>query len=302
MGSRAGRHGQWPGRQSRGLHQLHCGPTHRPGVLELSWYPNISDRFHELSVRLPREAFVTCVDVPGWDVKPHVFVKGAWLSALHLRPYSAFALVDAIGVTVALSSGKLAGANLVRLRDRIDHIAADAPNVAFLSFADSLLLKTNWFVGRYDTDISYSYEPEGLIALIPAIAKAYREEVGLGIYAVITQGANEYEDTALLHRSERGNHISLNSLGLPFAQLLAIDQAARTAIHIGRHPPTELYVDEYFLRSLRFRYGFERDALPKAPYTAPLRAIPGEYFCLDCQTIMQNLDPAGPRSREGHDA
>jgi hypothetical protein len=264
--------------------------------MELSWYPNISDRFHELSIRLPRSAFITCMDIPGWDVKPHVFVKSEWLATLHLRPYSAFALVDAIGVKHALSSGKLAGSLLVRLRDRIDQIAENTPKVAFLSFADSLLLKMNWFVGRYDTEVSYSYEPEGLIALIPAIAAVFREELGLSIYAVIAQGVNEYEDTALLHRSERGNHISLNSLGLPFAQLLAIDDAVRAAIRLGRHPPAELYLDEYFLRSLRFQYGFDRDALTKGPYEAPLRTVPGEYFCIDCQTILQNLDSVSPRS------
>ncbi|OAN56775.1 hypothetical protein A6A05_19590 [Magnetospirillum moscoviense] len=29
--------------------------------LELSWYPNIRDRFHEMRVHLPRSCFVTCV-------------------------------------------------------------------------------------------------------------------------------------------------------------------------------------------------------------------------------------------------
>ena len=117
--------------------------------LEVSWYPNIADRFHEVSIRLPRDAFIACVDTPRWDEKPHIFVKGSWLSALHLRPYSAFALVDAIGVKMALSKGMLTGSTLVRLRDRIDAIADASPGVAFVSFADSILLKMNWSVGQY---------------------------------------------------------------------------------------------------------------------------------------------------------
>ena len=32
-------------------------------ALEISWYPNIMDRFHEVSVLLPRYAFVACIDV-----------------------------------------------------------------------------------------------------------------------------------------------------------------------------------------------------------------------------------------------
>jgi hypothetical protein len=51
--------------------------------------------------------------------------------------------VDAIGVKAALSNGQLGGPALVRLRDRIDAIAATNAGVAFVSFADSLLLKVN---------------------------------------------------------------------------------------------------------------------------------------------------------------
>jgi hypothetical protein len=270
-----------------------------PESLEISWYPNIYDRFHEVWVRLPRAAFITCVKTPRWDEKPHIFVKGTWLSALHHRPYSAFALVDAIGVKVALSKGQLAGSTLVRLRDRIDTIAAANPRVAFVSFADSLLLKVNWFAGQYRSetgysDVSYSYAPESLITLMPTIAQAFKDEVGLGIYAAISQGVNEYEDTALLHRSKEGNHVSLNSLGLPFAQLLAIDGAVRKAIGEGQHSPAELYLDEQFYHSLRFMYGFDKDQLPQASYRAPLVSSLSQYVYTDCETILRNLDPSPP--------
>jgi hypothetical protein len=146
------------------------------GPLELSWYPNISDRFHEVWVRLPRDVFITCVHTPHWDDKPHIFVKGSWLSSLHLRPYSAFALVDAIGVKDALFNGRLAGPTLVRLRDRIDAIAAANPGVVFVSFADSILLKMDWFVGQYDSDVNYSYEPESLVTLMPPLAQAFKRK------------------------------------------------------------------------------------------------------------------------------
>ena len=117
-------------------------------ALEISWYPNIFDRFHEVTVVLPRDEFVACIDVYDYDEKPHIFVKGEWLTALHLRPYSAFALIDAIGVKNALTTGQLSGRKLITLRERIDEIADATPGVAFVSFADSLLLKANWFVGK----------------------------------------------------------------------------------------------------------------------------------------------------------
>jgi len=265
-------------------------------ALELSWYPNVFDRFHEVTVVLPREAFAACVDVYDYDEKPHIFVKGEWLTTLHLRPYSAFALIDAIGVKRALTAGQLSGHKLITLRDRIDEIADATPSVAFLSFADSLLLKANWFVGQYDSEISYSYEPETLIRLFPMVAAVYREVLGMPIYATITQGMNEYEDTSLIHQSSGGAHVSLNSLGLPFAQLLAIDEAARNAIRSGHHDRYELYVDDLFFHSLRFKYGFDKHAQPSASYIAPLSATPRKYYCTTASTILDNLDLTPPPS------
>ena len=271
-----------------------------PDALEISWYPNIFDRFHELSVLLPRSAFVACVDIYDYDEKPHIFVKTEWLSGLHLRPYSAFALVDAIGVKAALLRCTLSGGKLVQLRDRIDQIADANPGVAFVSFADSLLLKANWFVGQYDSDIKYSYEPETLIRAMPQIAAAYQEVLDMSIYATVAQGVNEYEDTALLHRSASGSHVSLNSLGLPFAQLLAIDEAARSAIRSKRHVPCELYVDELFFHSLRFKYGFDKHRQPHAPYLAPMSSTPGKYYCTTTTVLLENLDttPQTPRRKK----
>jgi hypothetical protein len=58
-------------------------------ILELSWYPNTSDRFHEVHVHLPRSAFVACVDMPNYSDRTRVFVTGDWLTGLHRRPYTA---------------------------------------------------------------------------------------------------------------------------------------------------------------------------------------------------------------------
>lgn len=260
--------------------------------IELSWYPNIFDRFHEVAILLPRNAFVICVECPGYDEKTRVFVRSKWLSAIHLRPYSAFALVDAIGVKSALLNDQLGGPKLVSLRDRIDEIAAHNPGIAFVSFADSLLLKANWSIGSYDSDVEYSYIPESLLKPLHEIAEAYQDVLGMQVYAVIAQGVNEYEDASLTHTSLSGNHISLNSLGLPFAQLLSIDNAARTAIRNGLHAPSELYIDEKFFHSLGFRYGFNKKALPKAAYTAPMSTTVSHYYCASRDAVLSNLDPA----------
>jgi hypothetical protein len=259
-------------------------------VLELSWYPNIHDRFHEVTVTLPRDQFIVCVGSPQCDEKFHIFVRSSWLTNLHLRPYSAFALVDAIGVKNAISRQQLSSGKLVELRSRIDFVAEQNPGISFVSFADSLLLKSNWSVGKFDTNVTYTYEPEALVKLLPQISSIYRDVLGLRIYAAITQGLNEYYDQTLLHISNSANHVCLNSLGLPFAQLLAIDDAVRNAIRQGTHAPADLYIDDLFYHSLRFRHGFDKYTQPSASYHAPLSEIPSAYYHCSLEAILNNLD------------
>ncbi len=117
--------------------------------IELSWYPNTHDRFHQVRITLPRSAFIICVGSWQFDYDPVIFVRGDWLTNLHLRSHSVFALIDAIGVKSALARGALTRPELIKLRDRIDVIAAANPTVAFVSWADSLLLKSNYSVGQY---------------------------------------------------------------------------------------------------------------------------------------------------------
>lgn len=133
-----------------------------------------------------------------------------------MKTYSVFALIDAIGVKTALANGTLTRHKLIKLRDRIDEIATRYPTLAFVSFADNLLVKSNWRVGHWDSKLTYSYEPEFILRLLPEISSAYHEILDMNIYAVIAQGNNEYYDDNLLHISASQNHISLNSLGLPF--------------------------------------------------------------------------------------
>ncbi len=261
--------------------------------IELSWYPNIFDRFHEVRITLPRAAFVSCIASWQYDYKPVIFVYGNWLTQIFLRKYTVFALVDAINVKRTLSSGELNRQKLVGLRNRIDSIARENPSVAFISFADSLLLKSHYTVGQHDGDIIYTYQPEKILRLLSDIQNVYHEVLGLNIYAVLTQGSNEYYDDELMHTSVSGNHISLNSLGLPFAQLQKIEYAAREAIKAKRHEPVDTYLDETFYHSLRFRFGFDKGALPKFCYDAPMTKEPCSYFPVNLRLLIDNLELPG---------
>jgi hypothetical protein len=263
-------------------------------AVELSWYPNIYTRFHEMRISLPRDQFVSCIGCWRFDEKPHIFVRGAWLDNLHLRSYSVFTLVDAIGVKTALERGEITRDRLVALREAIDGIAARYEEISFISFGDSLLLKSNWSVGQFDSHIKYTYQPEIFIRLIEQLQEPYRNLLGLDIYAVLTQGSNEYYDDALLHISRTQNHISLNSLGLPFTQLLEIDRAARNAIKTGQHPPGELYMDENFFHSLSFDHHFKKKECPRGNYRASMMTGDAFYYVSTRRQILDNIRSVPP--------
>ncbi|RYZ89044.1 hypothetical protein [Noviherbaspirillum suwonense] len=258
--------------------------------LELSWYPNTYTRFHEVSVTLPKDMVRTSLDCWKYDIKPYIFVDHEWLEHLHVREYSVFALVDAIGVKNAIRDNALSKEKLISLREKIDELAERHTDISFISFADSLILKSNWDVGYFHKGIKCSYSPEMLLHVIKEIDLIYQTILDLKIYAVLTQGSNEYFGESLLHISKTKNHVCLNSLGVPFAELLAIESAAKKAIKSGEHPPMQLYIDEQFYHSLKFKFEFEKSAKPKNAYVAIMKSHQPSYFYSTCDTLIANLD------------
>jgi hypothetical protein len=258
--------------------------------LELSWYANVFDRFHEVVIILPRDQFIICVGCWSCEEKPRIFVKSKWLENVYLRSYSIFALIDAVDVKSALEKGGITRGKLIALRDQIDMLSQEHTDVSFISFADSLLLKSNWYVGNQESNVKHSYKPEIFIRLASDINDIYCRALGLRTYAVITQGSNEYYDDALLHISKTQNHISLNSIGIPFAQLQDIEDAARTAIKNGLHGPAELYMDELYYHSLRFKYEFDKRSWPSNNYKTKMMGTPSKYYYMSIHDVMTNLE------------
>ena len=256
--------------------------------IELSWYPNIFDRFHEVTILLPKEDFIICVGSSQYDEKPHLFVKSEWFDSLHTKYFSVFGLIDAIDVKIALRMGTISKQKLISLRDKIDNLAKNNPDVSFVSFADSILLKSNWTAGHFQKGIKYTYRPELFIHLYKELKSIYKEILELDIYAIFAQGSNEYYDDPLLHISKSKNHISLNSMGISFAELLAIDEAIRSSIN-KVHPPSEIYMDEHFYHSLKLKYEFDKNTKPKNTYKTKMKSEYGFYYYTQCQTILDSL-------------
>lgn len=258
--------------------------------LELSWYPNIHTRFHEVSISIPRDKIKAIVGCLRYDMKPYIFVDHEWLEHIYTSKYCVFALIDAVGVKNALRDNLLNSKKLIELRETIDALAEQHEDISFISFADSLLLKSNWSAGYFKKKIECTYKPEVFLRIIEKIQAVYRNLLGLEIYAVLTQGSNEYYNDSLLHISPTKNHICLNSLGLPFAELLAIEATAKEAIKDKTHPPEEIYMDEQYYHSLRFKYGFNKSRKPHNAYKAIMKTEDPHYFYSPLDVLLSNLE------------
>jgi hypothetical protein len=231
-----------------------------------------------------------CVGCYGYSIRPHIFVDHEWLEQLYTREYSVFTLIDAIGVKNAIRNNLLTKEKLLLLCDRLDSLAEKYKNISFISFADSLILKSNWSVGYFPKAIKCSYEPEVFLRIIKEIEAIYIEVLSLEIYAFLTQGSNEYYEEPLLHISNSKNHICLNSLGVPFAELLAIERSVKAAIQEKIHPPAQVYMDEQYYRSLNFKYGFDKNLKSKNKYKAIMKTEQPYYFYSSCDELLSNLN------------
>jgi len=208
---------------------------------------------------------------------------------LFLQTHSVFCMVDASDFKKYMEDGNLSKESLAVLRDKIDELGKEYPQIVFISFADSLLLKSNWSVGYRAKGIENTYNPEIFIEVISKLVDIYRSVLNLDIYSVLTQGSNEYYDSSLLHMSDAGNHISLNSLGIPFADLLAIELAAKRAIKRGLHKRMQLYMDRSFYLSLKFKSEFKRNEQRRYAYESKMKSANSQYYANDIKTIQNAL-------------
>lgn len=148
----------------------------------------------------------------------------------------------------------------------------------------------NWKIGRWDNPTAVIYEPETFVSLLSEIDDLYRAELGVGTYATLAQGNNDLFGDELFHSSATGNHISLNSLGLPFAQIAAIEHQARSNIKSKIHEPNQLYIDRQLFWSMNFKDWKWKQAIPTYGYDQKLVAKDGEYIAISRDALTTKLD------------
>jgi hypothetical protein len=264
-------------------------------VVELSWFEDIFVRFHSLPLDLPRDQIVACVGSWQCDEKPTIFVNGEWLESLYARMHCVFGMVDAIGVRDSLAAGPAFEERLGPLRIQLDAVASRFPRCLFLSFADSVIFKSQWTAGKHSSGEDYSYQPERMLEIYRAIRDGIREALGLDSYGILTQGTNAYPHDGLFHQSPTLNHISLNSLGAPFADLTTINETVRLALRSKQHAAHELYLEEELFLSLQLRFEYKkRDTALRYPYVRSLNKTMSRYVCASAGELLANLRPPKP--------
>ena len=266
-----------------------------PESLELSWYPNVFTRFHELTISLPKSQLIACVGASRWSEKPHIFVESAWLETLYNRSYAMFGYIDAIGMREALRNNTITQERLTALRDGIDLIAQEYPEVAFISFADSIILKSIWSARYVSAGAPHEYSPEILIEVFQRCQALFKEALSLEAYGIFTQGSNEFYSGSLLHISKSSNHISLNSLGAPFAQLFEIDADAKKHHKETGREYANLYLDNHFFNSLNLHYT-KKDKVPTSEYQSAIMKRPGVYRYINCDAMKKWIEEGKSRS------
>jgi hypothetical protein len=255
--------------------------------IELSWAVRTSDRFHTLNVTLPKEKIEICVGSIDWDEDPSLFVQDEWLAKMLRRTKCTFALIDAIGVRDAIKKGLDFEETLPEYRKRIDELSDRYPQVSFISWADSIILKSHWRSGYFKEGIEYTYAPELFIEIFLEVKKVFAEVFGLRIYGIFTQGENSFQDE-LIHISEKQNHICLNSLGAPFADLKNIEDEARKNIKRERHEGHELYLDLSYFQSLNLKFRHKKHLKEKFTYISSISQAESEYVCVELSDMEES--------------
>lgn len=286
--------GPSPGHPNSFLKHRWCAiETRDADSCEINLEISIRTRWHGAIRTLPRTKFVGCVKFWNYEKRPYLIVDQDWFDDIEQTRFSLYGLVDVVGMRALLSrQGKVEQDQLQSLKREMDSLAAKHREFAFVTFADNVLVKTNWSARPDVYDASYN--PEKFLHVLADVRKALRSVLGLDSYAVVTQGGDSFASESPLYVSPEQNHVFFGSLGTPFVELFDIDKAARLAIRSKSHAPCNLYLAHSFLLTLKFKDFEIRDVLEKqlAPFESAI-SVPDfrKYLPIDEEHLLSCLTP-----------
>src|SRR5258707_967098 len=161
------------------------------------------------------------------------------------------------------AQGRVTRQQITALRDGIDALANAHSDHAFLTFADTVVVKTNWSMSGDSYYEGTTYNPERFLRVLESVRSVVRAALSLDSYAVVTQGANLAAEESLMSLSQGRNHVFFGSLGTPFAQLAEMDLSIRAALRKQTHGPKQFYLAHWLVLSLHWKSYDTRDGLSK---------------------------------------
>lgn len=242
-----------------------------------------SNRYHEITCVLPRDIFVKCVDVPAYDGHPFVFVKHSWFVQFVESQFCCYGLIDQIGFKTESCENSNLKDYLSRRRSCLEEVAKNHPNILFILWSDSILIKLPWSLSEYKE----GYNPEVLVSIFKEIRNEFQNIMGFDSYAVFVMGKNDSPDTKLFYMNETSNLFDLHCNGSAFADLFLIDSAIKRNIKNSEHYGFNIYIDEDFLLSMKIDQKCRNTLLlNKYEYSSVLKEK--RYYCVDTESTILN--------------
>jgi hypothetical protein len=220
-------------------------------LIDLFLEINIHTRFHGIHKKLPKTKFRFCIEFWSWGERPYLIVDQKWLNAFLNDTYSIYALIDFIGVrSIIEEHGIIPKKYIKKLKKNLHVLSVKHSNYLFVTFADNLIIKTNWSGEK--EKYNNSYKPELFLKLIENVFSIIKSSINLDSYAVISQGANFIEEDLSNNSINTNNYFFFDSISTPFIELFEIDDNVRKSIKKKIISAKTLYLSESFLLSLKF--------------------------------------------------
>ena len=210
-----------------------------------------SSRFHTISKTLPTKFFRTAFKVFSSDKRPYIIVDQNWFKNLRNSIYSAYVLIDFVGIRILLNEyGEFPSNTLNSIKAIVDKYCNQNKDLIFLTCADNIIIKSGWeFVSE-----NSKYQPEMLVITVNQLMAEIKEKTRINSYAIITQGANYVDEKNLTHSVTPKNHFFMSSISVPFIEAFEIDSDIRKRIKNKEIDKMPFYIEQSFYISTKRKH------------------------------------------------
>jgi len=210
----------------------------------------------------------------GDDGETYIIIKKRKYDSLWKRHSVYYAFIDLIGAKEIFKQSSNELMKLIKkVQTLIDAFANIHPEIAILSFADSLIVKSTWC---YHKKVKYS--PESFLKNILKLRTILNQDSRIDSYVIFTQGQNFIESRKIVHINEKGNHLGMLSVGPPFASLFGIESVVKGLQYSEKR---SLYIERMFYDSLIDKSFLDISTMKKYPFQCPFLKTLNEFMAVN---------------------